>query len=56
MAKLGSGKRFKKLSASLAKKGARNSDALAAHIGRKKFGKKKMAQMSAAGRRKKSRR
>lgn len=54
--KLGSGKRFKQLSRSLAKKGARNPDALAAHIGRKKFGKKKMAKMSAAGRKKKNRR
>lgn len=53
-AKLGSGKRFKALSRSLAKKGARNPDALAASIGRKKFGKKKMAKMAAAGRRRKN--
>lgn len=52
-AKLGSGKRFKSLSKSLAKKGVRDSDALAASIGRKKFGKKKMAKMAAAGRKRK---
>jgi hypothetical protein len=53
-AKLGSGKRFASLKRSLAAKGARNPGALAAHIGRKKYGKKKMAQMAAAGRRRKS--
>jgi hypothetical protein len=51
-AKLGSGARFKKLRGKLAgRKGVRNPGALAAHIGRKKYGKKWMAQMSAAGRR-----
>jgi len=51
-AKLGSGARFKKLRGKLAgRKGVRNPSALAAHIGRKKYGKKRMAQMSAAGRR-----
>jgi hypothetical protein len=55
-AKLGSGKRFKSLSRKLSKrKGVRNPKALAAAIGRKKYGKKKMAKMSAAGRRRKSR-
>ncbi len=54
-AKLGSGKRFKSLSRKLAKRGARNPKALAAYIGRKKYGKKKMAKMSAAGRKRKSR-
>lgn len=48
--KLGTGKRFKALSRSLAKKGVRNPDALAASIGRKKFGKTKFA---ALGRKKK---
>jgi hypothetical protein len=49
--KLGSGKRFSNLKRKLKKKGVRNPDALAAAIGRKKFGKKRMAKMSAAGRR-----
>lgn len=48
--KLGSGKRFKQLKSKLAKKGARNPGALAASIGRKKFGKKRFAQLSARGR------
>jgi hypothetical protein len=47
--KLGSGKRF----AALRKKGM--SPALAAHVGRKKYGAKKMAQMSAASRKRKKR-
>ena len=54
-AKLGSGKRLKNLSRSLKKRGARNPKALAAYIGRKKYGKKRMAKMSAAGRRRKRR-
>jgi hypothetical protein len=54
-AKIGSGKRFSKLSGELRRKGARNPDALAAHIGRKKYGAKRMAQLSASGRRRKSR-
>lgn len=51
--KLGSGARFKKLKGQLAKKGAKKPGALAAWIGRKKYGAKKMASLSAAGRRKK---
>lgn len=51
-AKLGSGKRFKTLTAKLAAKGAKNPKGLAAYIGRKKYGKKKMADMAAAGRKK----
>ena len=50
--KLGSGQRFKKLKAELAGKGADNPAAVAAAIGRKKFGAKKMAAMSAKGRKK----
>ena len=45
--------KFSRLSKKLAKKGARNPNALAASIGRKKFGKKGMAAKAAAGRRKK---
>lgn len=47
--KLGSGARFKKLSEELDKKGAKDPDALAAYIGRKKYGNKKMAALSAGG-------
>lgn len=54
--KLGSGARTKKLTRQLArKKGVRDPKALAAAIGRKKFGAKKMARMAAKGRRSKSR-
>ena len=50
--KLGTGARFKRLKKTLGKrKGVKDPGALAAWIGRKKFGKKKMARMSAAGRR-----
>jgi hypothetical protein len=45
--KLGSGTRFKKLSTTLAKRGAKNPDALAAYIGRKRYGARKMGKLSA---------
>lgn len=48
--KLGGGGRFQKLSKELAAKGVRDPGAVAASIGRKKYGAKKMAKMSAAGR------
>jgi hypothetical protein len=49
--KLGSGARFKALKADLSKKkGVKNPGALAASIGRKKYGAKKFGQLSAAGR------
>jgi hypothetical protein len=44
--KLGSGKRFAKLSATLAARGAKDPDALAAFIGRKKYGRAGMAKLS----------
>lgn len=47
--KLGSGARFKKLSGALAARGAHDPDALAAFIGRKKFGAAKMGKLSAHG-------
>ena len=50
MPKLGSGARFKKLSASLAAKGAKDPGALAAYIGRRKFGKAKFAKIAAKAR------
>jgi hypothetical protein len=51
--KLGSGERFKQLEDKLEKKGIRNPGALAASIGRKKYGAAKMASLSATGRKKK---
>ena len=50
---LGAGKRFKSLTRKLKKRGAKNPKALAAFIGRKKYGPKKMAKMAAKGRRRK---
>jgi hypothetical protein len=47
--KLGMGGRFAKLKASLSKKGITNPAALAASIGRKKYGAKKMTKMATAG-------
>lgn len=50
-APLGQGGRFAALKATLAKKpGIKNPGALAAAIGRKKYGAARMAKMSAAGR------
>tara|TARA_Y100001937_G_scaffold107591_1_gene150401 strand:- start:1457 stop:1657 length:201 start_codon:yes stop_codon:yes gene_type:complete len=49
-AALGSGGRFKALSSKLKDKGAKDPDALAAYIGRKKHGARKMAALAAAGR------
>lgn len=47
--KPGGGGRFQKLSKELANKGADDPKALAASIGRKKYGKKKFQQMAAKG-------
>lgn len=53
--KLGTGKRFEKLEKSIASKGkVDNPAAVAAAIGRKKYGATKMAKMSAAGRKRQS--
>ena len=52
-AKLGSGARFKAVERSAAASGARNPAAVAASVGIKKYGAHKMAQMAAAGRKKK---
>lgn len=51
--KLGSGKRFKNLKRKLSRKGVRDPGALAAFIGRKKFGKKRFQKLAAKGRKKK---
>jgi len=48
--KVGGGGRFAKLKGKLAKRGAKSPGALAAWIGRKKYGKKKFQKMSAKGR------
>ena len=48
-AKPGSGKNFAKLQGVLAKRGARNPGALAAYIGRKKYGAKKFNKAAASG-------
>lgn len=50
MPKLGTGKRFANLKKQLAGRGVNNPGALAAYIGRKKFGAKKMGQLAAKGR------
>lgn len=47
--KLGSGERFAKLKAKLANRGARNPAALAAWIGAKKWGQKRMSKLAAKG-------
>lgn len=49
-AKLGSGKRFKALKSKLSRKGVKNPGAVAAAIGRKKYGKKKFQGLAAKGR------
>lgn len=49
MAPPGTGARFKMLAAKLATKGAVDPDAVAAKIGRKKYGKKAFQMMAAAG-------
>jgi hypothetical protein len=51
-AKLGSGARFKAVERSAAKSGAENPAAVAAAVGMKKYGKKKMEAMARAGRKK----
>lgn len=51
MSKLGSGARFAALKSKLGRRGGvRNPGALAAAIGRKKYGSGKMSAMAAAGR------
>lgn len=47
--KLGSGKRFKSLANKFAKKGIDNPAALAASVGRAKYGNKKMTQLAERG-------
>jgi hypothetical protein len=47
--KLGSGVRFKKLANKMAREGVNDPDAVAAAIGRKKYGNKKMQSMAEKG-------
>lgn len=47
--KLGSGKRFKNLANKFAKKGIEDPAALAAVVGRKKYGNKKMGSLAEKG-------
>ncbi len=49
---LGEGSRFEAVEASAKASGARNPAAVAAAVGRKKYGKKKFQALAAAGRRK----
>jgi len=53
--KLGTGERFRRLVRQLAARGMRNPRALAAWIGRRKYGRKRFQQLAAAGRRRKAR-
>jgi hypothetical protein len=46
---LGGGQRFSQLTSQLASRGAKDPKALAAYIGRKKFGKKRFGQLAAKG-------
>lgn len=50
-AKLGVGARFKILKKKLAKRGAKSPGALAAWIGRKKYGKKRFQKLATRGKR-----
>ncbi len=50
---LGSGKRFASLEKKLESKGATDPGALAAYIGREKYGKKKFEKLSEKGRKRK---
>lgn len=47
--KLGSGKRFKTLANKMAREGVDDPNAVAASIGRKKYGNKKMTKMAQKG-------
>lgn len=47
--KLGTGQRFRQLEGSLSQRGVRNPAALAAYIGRKKYGAKRFAALGRGG-------
>jgi hypothetical protein len=50
--KVGGGGRYRRLVKKLASEGAKDPKALAAYIGRKKYGKKKFQELAAKGRKK----
>ncbi len=52
--KPGEGKRFEALTKVIEAGGAKNPEAVAAYIGRKKYGKKRFQEMAAKGRKRKS--
>jgi hypothetical protein len=52
--RLGSGKQFAALKRKLARRGVKNPGALAAWIGRRKYGKRRFQKLAAAGRRRKA--
>lgn len=53
--KLGSGERFRQLKSKIARRGGvRDPGAVAAAVGRKKYGKERMQEMAAAGKRRAS--
>ena len=54
MGRLGDGSKFKALKKKLGSKGAKNPGALAAHIGRKKYGKAKFQKLASAGKKRRS--
>jgi len=47
---LGTGERFKQLTATLKRRGVKDPEALAAWIGRKKYGKKRFEELAQKGR------
>jgi hypothetical protein len=51
---LGSGERFKQLTAKLKRRGVKNPEALASWIGRKKYGKQRFQALALKGRKRKS--
>jgi hypothetical protein len=51
---LGSGERFKQLTAKLRRRGVENPEALAAWIGRKKYGKRRFQELALKGRKRKN--
>ena len=55
-AKLGSGERFKAIEEKARKGGAKNPAAVAASVGIKKYGQKKMTQLAVAGRKRAAKR
>jgi hypothetical protein len=51
---LGTGERFRQLTAKLKRRGVENPEALSAWIGRKKYGKKRFQELAQKGRKRKS--